>query len=231
MGAVTSRRSAAALVNRLHLVLLFPTPRLPLPSLWEAVAGEGRPVAEKGWGELEERVWAWKNELPGHGLAWYGRFVQGRQTFLSLPLLADLYAGAGEPEDHRAFDLSADAHRVADTLVHGGAMPLPAVRMAVGLDGKAGKTRFERAIRDLAGALLVTPSGIYEGDGGWPATVLDLTSRRFDLRGRSGVDVDRARARVLRALERFNGERSPATERLVAKLVPGPAVKVAATAR
>ena len=227
MGTVASRRGAAALINRLHLVLLFPAARLPLPSLWEAVAGEGRGVADHGWGELEERVWAWKNELPGHGLAWYGRFVQGRQAFLSPALLADLYAGRGEPDDHCAFDLPADARRVANTLEHSGAMPLPAIRMAIGLDGKAGKTRFERAVRDLAGALLVTPSGIYDGDAGWPATVLDLTARRFDLRGRNGVDIEGARTRVARALERFSGERSPATERLVAKLIPGPGAKVA----
>jgi hypothetical protein len=196
--AITTLRQAATFIRRVELALLFPARGVDLPSLWEEVAGPGRRMAEDGWGQDEDRVWAWKDELPRRGLAWYGPFARGRKSFVSPALLAELYPGAGRLDDHRRLDLSADAHRIADVLEAGGATPQSAVRIATGLDGKSGKTRFDKAMTELGRNLLVTRCGIYEGDSGWPAAVLELTPRVFEV-GPS-PDPAAALARLRRAL-------------------------------
>jgi len=113
---VRSVERAAAFIDDVSCALLFPAPRVVLPSLWEAVAGEDDEPFAAGMGVPEQRIWAWKDELPRRGLAWYGRFLAGRASFLSPALLAALYAGAGEVDDHEALPLSPVAHDLARIL-------------------------------------------------------------------------------------------------------------------
>jgi hypothetical protein len=134
-------------------------------------------------------VWAWKDALPEAGLAWSGKFLRQRASLVSPRLLAALYSGDGEPEDHRGFTLPPEAHRIVDALA-GGPLPSSALREVVGHRG-----RYDRAVRELQRHLLVTSAGVAEQRSGWPAAVLDLTCRRFDVGG--GHDRPYAAGRYL----------------------------------
>ena len=178
---VRTLQAAARFVDRHGFALLFPTERPTAPSLWEAVAGADAEPFATGMNQPEQMVWTWKDALPEAGLAWSGKFVHKRASLLSPRLLAALYPGAGEPDDHRAdhvaHHLDPDAHRIADALVPG-PVPTRALRELVGDRG-----RYERAIRQLQGLLLVTSAGVSEQRSGWPAVLMDLTCRRFDVGG------------------------------------------------
>lgn len=169
---------AAAFVDDVGFALLFPAAQALAPSLWEAVAGADAEPFATGMGTDEQKVWVWKDELPRRGLAWYGNFVAGRGSFLSPALLAVLYPSAGEVDDHESLELSPAAHEIAEALV---ADPLPSatLRTLVG-----DRNRYQRAVVELQRHLLVTVAGVRESRSGWPAAVLDLTCRRFDVGGR-----------------------------------------------
>ena len=81
-------RPCSGVRRRRGLRFAVPSERVLVPSLWEAVAGEDAEPFATGMGSDEQRVWAWKDELPRRGLAWYGNFVAGRGSFLSPSLAA-----------------------------------------------------------------------------------------------------------------------------------------------
>jgi hypothetical protein len=172
---VTSIDEAARYVADVGFALLFPAARADAPSLWEAVAGPDAVPFAGGMGPAESKVWAWKDDLPRAGLAWYGKFVCRRASLLSPQLLAALYAGAGEPTDHEMFALPEEAHRIAEALLPG---PLPSAALREIISDRR---RYDRAITALQRHLLVTSAGVREYNTGWPATVIDLTCRLFDV--------------------------------------------------
>jgi hypothetical protein len=172
---VASIDAAAGYVADVGFALLFPAARAEAPSLWEAVAGPDAVPFAHGMGSAESQVWTWKDELPKAGLAWYGRFVHNRASLLSPRLLAALYTGAGEPTDHEALALPGDAHRIAEALLTG-ALPSAALRQIIGDRG-----RYDRAVVALQRHLLVTSAGVREQRAGWPATVIELTCRLFEV--------------------------------------------------
>jgi hypothetical protein len=174
---VRSIARAAAFVNDVGFALLFPSERVLVPSLWEAVAGEDAEPFATGMESDEQRVWAWKDELPRRRLAWYGNYVAGRGSFLSPSLLRLLYPGYGGTDDHADLELSPAAHQIASALAHG---PLPSATLRA-LIGDRG--RYQRAAVELQRQLLVTTAGVQEQASGWPSAVLDLTCRRFDVGG------------------------------------------------
>jgi hypothetical protein len=175
---VKSIERAAAFVDDVGFALLFPAPRALAPSLWEAVTGEDVEPFAAGMGTDEQRVWTWKDELPRRGLAWYGAFVAGRGSLLSPGLLAALYPGAGQVDDHESLPLSAAAHEIARALV---VEPLPSafLRTLIG-----DRNRYQRAVAELQRQLLVTTAGVQESRTGWPSALVELTCRRFDVGGR-----------------------------------------------
>jgi hypothetical protein len=172
---VRSIARAGAFVDDVGFALLFPSERVLVPSLWEAVAGSDEEPFATGMEANEQRVWAWKDELPRRGLAWYGNFVVGRGSFLSPDLLRLLYPGSGVEHDHELLDLSATAHEIAAALGDGPASSA-SLRVLIG-----DRNRYQRAANELQRRLLVTVAGTREQTSGWPSAVLDLTCRRFDV--------------------------------------------------
>jgi len=187
-----SIEQAARFVEAVGFALLFPADRIAAPSLFEAVAGPDAQPWEHGMGPAESTVWEWKDALPEAGLAWYGRFLHRRASLLSPELLAALYPGAGEPDDHRALPLSEAAHRVADALLTG-PLPSSALRELIG-----NRSHYDRAIGELQRHLLVSSAGVQEQRTGWPAVVLELTCRLFEVGG--GPDHPQAADRYLRTV-------------------------------
>lgn len=191
---------AAEFVADVGFALLFPNRGLVLPSLWAAASD--RPIAEEGseWGPDIERVWGWKDELPRRGLAWYGRFLRGRPSFLSPGLLTQLYPRSGRPDDFEEAPLGPDAGRIASVLVRSGPLPASVLRRAVNLEGKQGGARFSAALTELGRALVVTHFGTEQEDSGWPSAVLELTARAFDVRSRPADLAEARRAAASRYL-------------------------------
>jgi hypothetical protein len=190
--AVSTIEEAGRFVADLGLTLLFPAERIEAPSLWEAVAGEDAEPFASGMGAAESMVWEWKDELPHQGLAWYGKFLYRRGSLLSPSLLAALYPGRGEADDHRSFELSIQAYSVAEAL-QAGPLTTTALRQLVG-----GRSRYERGIGELQRSLLVTSAGVAKQRSGWPAGVVELTCRLFDVGG--GPDRGYAVARFLETM-------------------------------
>ena len=173
---VGSPRRAAEFIDTVGFALLFPAANVPAPSLWEAVAGDEAEPFASGMGASEQKVWAWKDELPRRGHAWYGRFIGNRGSFLSPALLASLYPGDGDVADHASLPLSQHAHEIATALIAG---PLPSDVLRAGV----GRRHYQRAVIELQQSLLVTTAGVQENRTGWPSAVLDLTCRRFHVGG------------------------------------------------
>jgi len=174
---LTTVEEAGAFVDRVGFAVLFPAERVTAPSLWEAVAGPDDVPFATGMGQAEELVWGWKDDLPRIGAAWYGKFIHKRASLLSPALLAALYSGAGEPTDHAALELPQHAHLIAEALLTG-PLPTAALREIVG-----DRSGYDRAMSALQRHLLVTSAGVHPRRAGWPATIIDLTCRLFDVGG------------------------------------------------
>jgi hypothetical protein len=185
---------AAAFVTDVGFALLFPNRSVALPSLWAAASD--RPIGESAeeWGPEIQRVWGWKDELPLRHLAWYGRFVRGRPSFLSPSLLADLYPRSGRPGDFEESPLGPDAARIASVLLRSGPLPTAVLRQAVNLEGKQGGARFSSALTELGRALVVTHFGTEQENSGWPSAVLELTARAFNIPRRRDRELGRQNA-------------------------------------
>jgi hypothetical protein len=182
---VRTIEAAGAFLDSVGFALLFAAQGtfagrgLAAPSLWEAVAGpDAEPMGGSGWGEIEQLVWGWKDELPLRGSGWYGKFLYRRGSFLTPDLLAALYPGDGDDDDHRTIDLSPAAHLIADAL-RGGPLTTAALREVVG-----DKKQYEKGSLELQRHLLICAAGTKEQRVGWPASVVDLTCRMFDVGGR-----------------------------------------------
>jgi len=193
---IASLERGAAFIDDVGFALLFPSRGVELPSLFQATSEQpAEGIAGLTWGPDAERVWGWKDELPRRGLAWYGRLLRGRPSFLSPALLADLYPGAGAPEDFTDARLGPEARRVAEILLLSGPTSTAMLREALGAKGRRGQARFNHALDELGRALVVTHFGTEDQGTGWPAAVLELTARAFSLRkGRRGGEEARLRA-------------------------------------
>jgi hypothetical protein len=180
--SVKTISQAADFIEEVGFALLFPSDSIDAPSLFDVVKG----AAVERWseGSAESLIWGWKDELPLTGRAWYGKFAYRRASMLAPLLLAALYEGDGEIDDHRHLDLSPAAHRIADALATG-ALPTPVLREVAG-----DKRDYERGIGELHRSLLITTAGVDEQRAGWPAAIVELTCRQFDVGGR----LDRAYA-------------------------------------
>lgn len=181
---VTTLAQAAAHIDDLGFALLFPTDLLDAPTLWAAVAGPGVEPRAGEFGATESTIWAWKDQLSADGLAWYGRFLYRRGSFLSPTLLAALYTHDGDEDDHASVELTPAARTIALAL-QAGPMTTAALREVVG-DRKA----YEKGSLELQRQLLICAAGVQEQKAGWPASLVDLTCRRFRVGG--AADPDRA---------------------------------------
>jgi len=191
---VRSLGRAGAFVDDVGFALLFPHKGVVLPTLYEAASDQPLSSIEDYWGPDVDRVWGWKDELPRRGLAWYGRFLRGRPSFLAFPLLVDLYPRAGRPDDFEGAQLSPAAHRVARILLRSGPQSTAALREALGVEGRRAGGAFNRTIGELGRALVVTHFGVEKAGAGWPTPMLELTTRAFEIPRRRNASSARLRA-------------------------------------
>ena len=151
-GGVRSIEEARAFVEQVGLCTIFHDASGKLPSLWYAVDAPDKQPGERGWGDKMGKVWSWKNELPARypDTIFYGKLKGGRAILCSMDRLREIYRVQRRPLS----GVSETARELYD-VIRQGPIPNKELRRATGLDGKAGKARFDRALLELQVAMLI----------------------------------------------------------------------------
>jgi hypothetical protein len=149
---VRTIEDARAYIEQVGLCTIFEDRTGRLPSLWEAVDAPDKQPGERGWGEKMGKVWSWKNELPARypNAIFYGKLRGGRAILCTFARLREIYKA-----QHRALAEISQTARDLYTIIQQGPIPNRELRYAVGLDGKAGKNQFDRALLELQVAMLI----------------------------------------------------------------------------
>jgi hypothetical protein len=198
-------QQALQFVKQVGFCFLFPAKTVEMPTLWEAICGETRPLpvahndVELGY------AWSWKDELPSRGLVFYGKLLFKKPTLISLDLLPQFYAlseNYGDIEDYlleyQDGKLSEEAKRVYEALLQHGALPTSHLRRQAGLYGKGNASRFDRAIRELQLGLKIVKTGISDANAWGYCYVYDVMLRHWpDLARRAGSISSQEAMRVL----------------------------------
>lgn len=180
---IHSRDAAIRFVNQRHMVFLYPTPGIQLPSLWTAVSGN-RPVSPKH-DDPGQIIWGWKDELLGDRVWYYAKILRQRSTLLSLEALPYFYAlspNYGDPEidfldEYEQGKLPMEAKLVFEALLKEGALDSIALRKAAHLTSAESTPRFNKALEILQHSFKLLPIGIAEA-GAWRyAFIYQLTHR------------------------------------------------------
>jgi hypothetical protein len=182
---VRTEPQAAAFIRAAGYCLLFPVRRLPLPSLYWAVAR--RPIQlGPEWDAACEKIWRWKDELPLRRRAFYAKVFRGRGTFIAPEMLPYFLAlqqpplCLQEPELlYAAGMLSAPAAAIWKTLQREGPLATVALRHACGMISPAENRRFHRAMLELQSKLVITHFGAEPETAAWPSSRFELTARAF----------------------------------------------------
>jgi hypothetical protein len=200
-----SSQQALQFINEVGFCSLFPVWHEEMPSLWEAVCGEARPLSIHHDDVELGHTWNWKDELPSRGLVFYGKLVHKKPTLVSLDLLPHFYAlseNYGDIEDYlleyQDGKLSEEAKRVYEALLQHGALPTSHLRRRAGLDGKSNAPRFDRAICELQLGLKIVKTGISDANAWGYCYVYDVLLRHWpDLARRAGAIPSQEGMRVL----------------------------------
>jgi hypothetical protein len=214
---------AARYIDRVGFCLLFPSKKLPLPSLIEASKGRAlrnyKPCSD--WSDDFMRLWKWKDELPRKRLAYYGKYFRGRGVFLSLEFLAYFYCLEGNPARlggsdaferlYREGKITADAHAVCAALAKRGPQATLELRYGLGWESKRGNRRFKRALLELQQRLLVVHWGTKAETRAWESAVYQLTARAFPkaVRAAAKLSPDVARQRIAAQYRKHRAHAKP----------------------
>ena len=182
---VRSQQEAVDFINDVGIALLFPGDNLPLPDLWTAINGGQRPIPKHHYDRALSRTWEWKDSIPMHKQAWYGKLIRGKPAFVALDDLPALYAlsnNYGELDDYlEAYAdglLSKEAKDIYEVLLAEGPMPTSRLRKAAGMAGGGDNARrFDRAIAELQTDLKIVKSGISDSNRWKYCYVYDLLLR------------------------------------------------------
>ena len=151
-GRVGTIEYACVFVELIGLCTIFHDNSCKLPSLWDAVDAPDKQPGESGWGDKMGKVWSWKNELPARypDHIFYGKLKGGRAILCTMERLRQIYGAQHRP----LAEISETARELYD-VIRQGPIPNRELRYATGLDGKAGKARFDRALLELQVAMLI----------------------------------------------------------------------------
>ncbi len=179
---VHTAADAVRFIDAVGYCLLFPIKRLPLPSLYFAVARR-QPVT---WDSHTEKIWRWKDEFGLKRRAFYAKYFKSRGTFISLELLPHFLAmreSVAGPGDHARFysagRITHDARIIWAALERQGPLATLELRHTCKMESKAGNPRFKRAMLELQCLLLVVHFGAQQETSAWPSGRFELTSRAF----------------------------------------------------
>jgi hypothetical protein len=150
--SVRTIEDARRFVQQVGACAIFDDPSGQLPSLWGAVDAPDKQPGERGWGDRMGKVWSWKNELPARypDEIFYGKLKGGRAILCTMERLREIYGA-----QHRSLDQVSQTARELYDVIRQGPIANKELRFATGLDGKAGKSRFDRALMELQVAMLI----------------------------------------------------------------------------
>ena len=211
---------AARYVDRVGFCMLFPSKKLPLPSLIEASKGQAlrnyKPCADRSDDFM--RLWRWKGELPRKQLAYYGKYFRGKGSLLSQEFLACFYClegNHGTRDDYerlyREGKITADAHAVCAALAKRGPQATRELRYGLGWESKRGNRRFKRALLELQQRLLIVHWGTKAETRAWESAVYQLTARAFPkaMRAAAKLSPDVARQRIAAQYRKHRARAKP----------------------
>jgi hypothetical protein len=192
---VRAPEQALDFVNDVGFCLLFPARGVEMPSLWEAICGEIRPLPRPHDDRELGYTWRWKDELPSRGMVYYGKLLRKKPTLISLEMLPYFYAlseNYGDLDDYMVEyeegKLSEEARRVYEALLEHRALPTSQLRRRAGLAGKSNAARFDRALLELQLGLKIVKTGISDASAWKYCYVYDVLLRRWpDLPRRAQV--------------------------------------------
>lgn len=181
-----NEEQAQAFVDEVGFCFLFAARGFAMPSLWEAICGEARPVPRQHNDPDLARAWQWKDSLPARKACFYGKLLRKRPTLVSRAYLAHLYAlseNYGELDDYveeyEEGRLSAESKWVYEALLNGGPQSTTRLRKLAGLEGKANMGRFDRALAELQAGLKIVKVGISDANAWGYCYVYDLLLRQY----------------------------------------------------
>jgi len=184
---LADEEDALAFVNAAGFCFLFGDKRIPAPTLWAAICGSSKPVPRQHNDADLGKAWRWKDSLPSHGRAYYGKLLRDTATLVSLQLLPAFYAlssNYGEIDDYllqyEDGKLTVEAKSVYEALMNEGAMATSRLRQIAGLAGGGSNARrFDRALTELQRELKIVKVGISDANRWGYAYVYDLFVRAF----------------------------------------------------
>jgi hypothetical protein len=156
--AVATPRQALAFINEVGFCFAFKSDHSELPCLWHAVAGARHPIVPEHTHHdpAISFVWEMKEKLPGERKVYYGRLLKHRPTMVSLEYLSYFYVLSGrtglKDEHTRDFGrgrVSSVGRDIMDALAEQSPQPTKGLKLATGLDRKADRPVFDKAITEL----------------------------------------------------------------------------------
>ena len=152
-------------INKVGISMPFSRQGLVLPTLWAAMAGRSHDLSN--WHDhYVGKVWSYKDTAPGRKEVWYGKFIKGKPTFISLDLFPAFYAlssNYGELDDYLEEyadgRLSDEAKRVYEAVLALGPASTTVLRRELGMQKNEAARRFDRAINELSVGLKVMQVG------------------------------------------------------------------------
>ncbi len=211
---VRTAADAVRFIDAAGYCLLFPIKKLPLPSLYYAMARR-LPMT---WDPYAEKLWGWKDEFGRRRRAFYGKYFKGRGTFLSLRLLPQFLAMEGSavaPGDHERFyaegRISEEARIIWEAIVRHGPLATLELRHACKMETKAGNARFKRAMFELQRRLLVVHFGAEQETAAWASGRFELTARAFPRATEQARHITQQAARkaIVACYLRWNSDAGP----------------------
>jgi len=206
-----SEAEAESFINEVGFCYLFAARGFAMPTLWEAICGDDRPLPQHHDDEALGRAWDWKDSLPARKACYYGKLLRKTPTLVSLSFLPCFYAlsqNYGDENDYlqeyQEGRLSAEAKWVFEALLRNGPQSTTRLRKLAGLDGKANVLRFDRALTELQAGLKIVKVGISDANAWGYCYVYDLLLRQYpDLaeRARAISSVQAEDALCLKYLE------------------------------
>jgi len=195
---IRSPVAAAKFVSEVGFCLLFPDKRYDLPNLMEAVHGGPHPGLVE-WSDEVDKVWHWHQALAARRRIAEAHYILNKPTLISPALLPFFLALEAHRERFIDDRTGKDAKLIREALGTMGPTPSLTLRRSVGMEGKAGHSRFDRAIAFLMRSLSVLKVGGMVETGTWTSAVFDLAERAFPgaVRESAGIEPGRAREKVL----------------------------------
>ena len=194
--------AARRFVKAMGFCHLWPIKNIETPNLFHAIAGRERHVPNAHDDPDLGKCWSWKDQSLDKRWWYYGKLLRRRATLVSLDLLPTFYACSENYgdlndylEEYRAGQMSAEAKRIYEALLHKGPLDTIQLRRESRMSAGSAKSRFARAMVELQIGLKVLPVRVAR-TGAWNyAFVYELFQRWFPSIPEEARAIKRSEAR------------------------------------